>query len=162
MTNNQDQSCLTRRDFLRQSTAAAGFLFALSLASLVQGQQTAVIEKDVPERGFFSTIPAERWEEALLCGNGKMGALVMSRTTDETIILTHERLFLPLEDIKPPGRYRFTFADYPQIGQRREIQRCEFSVIFFGGFVIGLCGGGFVLEISEVDSFAVADDSGPP
>ncbi|GAH59747.1 unnamed protein product, partial [marine sediment metagenome] len=48
-----------------------------------------------PERGFISSKPGETWEEGLICGNGTIGANIMSRPLDETIILTHERLFLP-------------------------------------------------------------------
>jgi hypothetical protein len=48
-----------------------------------------------PERGFLSTREAENWEEALISGNGTIGALVMSRPLNETIIFSHERLFMP-------------------------------------------------------------------
>jgi len=54
-----------------------------------------------PERGFVSTKPARNWEEALISGNGKVGALVMSRPLDETIIFSHERLFMPAYPSKP-------------------------------------------------------------
>jgi len=49
----------------------------------------------VPQRGFISTTPARTWEEGLLSGNGTLGANVFSRPLDETIIFTHERMFLP-------------------------------------------------------------------
>jgi len=49
----------------------------------------------VPERGFISSQPAETWEQGLISGNGTIGANVLSRPLDETIIFTHERLFLP-------------------------------------------------------------------
>ena len=48
-----------------------------------------------PERGFISSTPAETWEQGLISGNGTIGANVMSRPLQETIIFTHERLFLP-------------------------------------------------------------------
>jgi alpha-L-fucosidase 2 len=60
-----------------------------------------------PERGFVSSRPAENWEQALISGNGTIGALVMSKPHDEVIIFSHERLFmpwykiLPLVDLKP-------------------------------------------------------------
>ena len=53
----------------------------------------------IPDRGFVSTKAAETWEEALISGNGKIGALVMSQPVDETIIFSHERLFMPWFDI---------------------------------------------------------------
>ncbi|MCX6874139.1 MAG: glycoside hydrolase N-terminal domain-containing protein [Verrucomicrobia bacterium] len=48
-----------------------------------------------PERGFISSTPAETWEQGLISGNGTIGANVMSRPLRETVIFTHERLFLP-------------------------------------------------------------------
>ncbi len=50
----------------------------------------------VPARGFISTHQAETWEEGLISGNGVIGANVFSRALDETVIFTHERLFLPM------------------------------------------------------------------
>jgi len=57
---------------------------------------------EIPERGLISSKPASRWEEGLISGNGKMGALVMSRPRDERIILTHEKVWLPLHKPLPP------------------------------------------------------------
>lgn len=48
-----------------------------------------------PARGFISSAPAKTWEEALISGNGTVGALVLSRPLDETVIFSHERMFLP-------------------------------------------------------------------
>ena len=57
----------------------------------------------VPERGFISSQPAETWEQGLISGNGTIGAIVLSRPLDETIIFSHERLFLPERDpLMPP------------------------------------------------------------
>ncbi|UCE50514.1 MAG: glycoside hydrolase N-terminal domain-containing protein, partial [Phycisphaerales bacterium] len=50
----------------------------------------------VPERGFISSEPAETWEQGLVTGNGTIGANMFCRPLDETIIFTHERLFLPM------------------------------------------------------------------
>ncbi|MHC4541125.1 MAG: glycoside hydrolase N-terminal domain-containing protein, partial [Planctomycetota bacterium] len=54
-----------------------------------------------PERGFVSIRAAENWEEALISGNGKIGALVMSRPLNETTIFSHERLFMPKYPSQP-------------------------------------------------------------
>jgi hypothetical protein len=57
----------------------------------------------VPERGFVSSEPAETWEQGLISGNGTIGVNVLSRPLDETIIFTHERMFLPQgEPVVPP------------------------------------------------------------
>jgi hypothetical protein len=50
----------------------------------------------VPDRGFVSSQPAKIWEEGLICGNGTIGANVLSRPLNERIIFTHERLFMPM------------------------------------------------------------------
>jgi len=50
----------------------------------------------VPERGFISAQPATIWEEGLICGNGTIGANALSRPSNERIIFTHERLFMPM------------------------------------------------------------------
>jgi hypothetical protein len=47
-----------------------------------------------PSRGFVSTRPADRWEKALISGNGTIGALLMSRPLEETIIFSHEPMVL--------------------------------------------------------------------
>ena len=67
----------------------------LLAASLAAVSSTAAEPLRVPERGFISSEPAETWEQGLICGNGTIGANVLSRPLDETIIFTHERLFLP-------------------------------------------------------------------
>ncbi|MEZ0536702.1 glycoside hydrolase N-terminal domain-containing protein [Caldicellulosiruptoraceae bacterium PP1] len=43
----------------------------------------------------YSTVP-KRWEEGLLCGNGTIGALMLGKPQNESIYLTHEKLFIPL------------------------------------------------------------------
>ncbi len=55
-----------------------------------------------PARGFTSWLPGRSWEEALLSGNGTIGAMVMGRPHDETIILNHALLYLPASyPVKP-------------------------------------------------------------
>ena len=74
------------------------------MVSLVIGLVTVILIADssgvssrlqVPERGFVSSQPAQTWEEGLISGNGTIGANVLSRPLDETIVFTHERMFLP-------------------------------------------------------------------
>ena len=48
-----------------------------------------------PERGFISSTSAETWEEGLIIGNGTIGGNILSRPLEETIIFSHERLFMP-------------------------------------------------------------------
>src|SRR5512133_3104170 len=52
--------------------------------------------------GFNSSRPASSWEEALVTGNGTMGAMVMGYPYSDTIIINHALLYLPLNrPIKP-------------------------------------------------------------
>ena len=55
-----------------------------------------------PERGFTSRRAATDWQEALVTGNGQLGAMIFGQPTDETIILNHGRLYLPLHKPLPP------------------------------------------------------------
>ena len=48
-----------------------------------------------PEHGYVSRLPASRWEESMLTGNGTTGALVFGDPLDDRIILSHEKLFMP-------------------------------------------------------------------
>jgi len=50
---------------------------------------------DYPENGFISALPASKWEESMIIGNGTFGALVRGNPNSEIITLSHERLFLP-------------------------------------------------------------------
>jgi len=49
----------------------------------------------VPKHGFISRLPASKWEESMLAGNGTTGALVYGNPLNERVILSHEKLFMP-------------------------------------------------------------------
>jgi len=72
-----------------------GMLCAADAAEMIDPLDTP------PSRGFVSRTQATFWEEALISGNGTVGALVMSRPLDETITFSHERLFMPWEPDLP-------------------------------------------------------------
>jgi hypothetical protein len=75
----------------------------LLLFALAAGSATAANPPvRSPERGFVSSKPANGWEQALISGNGRMGALVYGQPFDETIVLNHARLFMPLHPPLPP------------------------------------------------------------
>lgn len=82
-----------------------GFRLALAL-SCVLGLWPALATPEAkpgnPARGFVSYQPPDTWENALVSGNGKFGALVMGQALDETIIFNHARLFMPLNQPLPP------------------------------------------------------------
>jgi alpha-L-fucosidase 2 len=76
----------------------------ISIFALLIFNAKGVAQKlSVPERGFISSKAAETWEHGLITGNGTIGANVMSRPLEEIIILSHERLFLPMgKPVMPP------------------------------------------------------------
>ncbi len=58
----------------------------------------------MPGRGYTSYKVSDRWEEAMLCGNGTIGALIKGKPMKEEILLTHEKLYLPIHEPLPPVR----------------------------------------------------------
>jgi alpha-L-fucosidase 2 len=50
----------------------------------------------LPERGSVSRLPARRWEDAFVSGNGRLGAMLFGAPNDEVLVANHCRLFLPL------------------------------------------------------------------
>ncbi len=75
----------------------------LARAAVLLATAAAVrAETGGPARGFVSAAPARQWEHALVSGNGTQGAMVFGQPLDETIILNHARLYLPLNEPLPP------------------------------------------------------------
>ena len=68
----------------------------ISSAIAQENYSSLISKQESPERGFISSQPAQTWEEGLISGNGTIGANMFSNPLDETIIFTHERLFLPM------------------------------------------------------------------
>ena len=50
--------------------------------------------------GAITDKPASRWEEAMVTGNGNMGAMIYGEPDNETIVINHCGLFLPLDTKK--------------------------------------------------------------
>jgi hypothetical protein len=48
-----------------------------------------------PVHGYVTSREATKWEEAMLIGNGTIGALVIGSPHTERIIMSHEKLFMP-------------------------------------------------------------------
>lgn len=75
-----------------------------------------------PRHSVVSDVPAATWEQAMVAGNGVQGAMAMGWAPEETIILNHAGLFLPLA------------APFPTVNQvrilpelRRMIEAGEFQ-----------------------------------
>jgi len=77
-------------------------MFRFSLTPLFLMLASTTLFSASPERGFVSSKPAEQWEDALVTGNGAQGAMIFGVPENETIILNHGRLYLPLHAPLPP------------------------------------------------------------
>ncbi len=78
------------------------FLFTICITAVIQLTLYGQFQ-DKPEKGFVSWLPAPKWEDALLTGNGTMGAMIMGNPFEEKIILNHALLFIPNEKpVIPP------------------------------------------------------------
>ena len=87
---------------------------------------TQTSPRPTPKRGFLSSRPAETWEDGLICGNGTVGANVLSRPLDERIIFTHERLFMPMgPPVMPPDNAAHLAEIRRLIEAGRYRQACE-------------------------------------
>ncbi len=95
----------------------------LLFAGLVYIDESLSAQKlKVPERGFISSQPAETWENGLISGNGTIGANVMSRPLNEIIILSHERLFLPMgKPVMPPDNSAIDLFEIRRLDRQRAI-----------------------------------------
>ena len=62
----------------------------------------------VPERGFYSTRAASKWEESLVTGNGTMGIMVEGNPYRESVVFNHALLYLPLhKPLKPVSQGKY-------------------------------------------------------
>ncbi|MCU4174278.1 glycosyl hydrolase family 95 catalytic domain-containing protein [Carboxylicivirga sp. N1Y90] len=85
----------------------------------------------IPRKGFVSWLPAAKWEDALLTGNGEMGAMVMGNPFEETIILNHALLFLPNEKpVIPPDMtdYQDTIKQLSFEGKYQEVAELGYDL----------------------------------
>lgn len=63
------------------------------------------------KNGYVSEVLAAKWEEALLCGNGTIGALVMGFPEQEKVIFSHEWLYAPLHSKRLPVHTAETLSE---------------------------------------------------
>jgi len=61
----------------------------LLIVAWIDGAVSADVHRAV------ATEPAARWEECLLTGNGRMGAMVFGRPHDEIVVVNHTKLYVP-------------------------------------------------------------------
>lgn len=76
----------------------AAFLASLRtwIAATLALTATIAAAGETDFRGLISRVPAGRWEDAFVTGNGRMGAMLFGQPADDTLVVNHCRLFLPL------------------------------------------------------------------
>lgn len=85
-----------------------------------------MLEAAYPACGIVSTKPATKWDFGTCVGNGVQGALAFGRTRDEEIVLSHERMFLPLYPFQgylPIREHLETLRDMVIDGRSEEVQQ---------------------------------------
>lgn len=98
---------------------------------------TIVAQVNVPERGFISKIPAVTWEEGLLSGNGTIGANIFGQPINETIVFSHERMFLPMGPPKMPPDQSARLFEIRQLidrGLYKQAAQLQFDLTGQDGF----------------------------
>jgi alpha-L-fucosidase 2 len=84
-----------------KKTAWMAFLFSAFVCG--SGYAAADINlKYIPKKGYMSEKYAANWTQALLTGNGIMGAMEMGRPFNDTIIINHALLYRPQTAPKTP------------------------------------------------------------
>ncbi len=66
----------------------------MAVASAKGIRDTAAV--DAVFRGSVGRVSAQRWEDAFVTGNGRMGAMLFGDPANDTFVANHCRLFLPL------------------------------------------------------------------
>jgi len=123
------------KTLMRSSTLA--FCVSLATGSATYAVAPAPQGIQVPDRGFISSQPAETWEQGLISGNGTIGASVLSHPLDETIVFSHERLFLPERaPVMPPhtAPRLFEIRRLIQRGLYRQATQLAFDISDQEGF----------------------------
>ena len=115
--------------WLSASTVRARGWICLVFAGLQAVSLEAAAPWTAPERGFVSSRAATNWESALISGNGKFGALVYGQPNDETIVLNHARLFLPLNEPLPPVETGSHLLDLRRMMAEGQYQRAADYVV---------------------------------
>lgn len=68
----------------------------LILSVTLLSAATVVLADEASFHGSISRAPAQRWEDAFVTGNGRMGAMLFGNPSNDTLVVNHCRLFLPL------------------------------------------------------------------
>ena len=113
-------------DRVRTMPALSGLL----VFTLFSSNSYATMPKIV-ERAHTMTLShgTDRWDHAMPTGNGQVGAMVYGNIENETVILTHDALFVRSEKPELPDVSEYL----PQVRQMIAAGRYDEARDFFGG-----------------------------
>lgn len=84
------------------------------------------------KRGYFSRQVPKRWEEAMLCGNGTIGAIIMGQPLEETVVFSHEKLFIPWKEKLPPVESAGDLRQIRDLLEQGQFQQAAQRVVDLG------------------------------
>jgi alpha-L-fucosidase 2 len=122
-------SCHRRNSFGRLCSLLAVSVWISNTAMAFSSPAYAKDLAKATERGFFTLQPAGSWEEALISGNGRHGALVYGQPVDETIVINHARLYMPLHEPLLPPDTASQLAGIRELLAKGEYQRAADLVV---------------------------------
>lgn len=133
-------------------------LLLFSVMRLVAVEQMA--------KGFYSKMPARDWTEALVTGNGIMGAMIDGNPHEESIILNHADLFLPINPVMLPpsqGKHLEEIRQKMTEGEFREAAQFVTDLANSEGYNVKHATNPFVpafcFRISALSSYAERDSA---
>lgn len=81
------------------------FVFILSLTAFLSCNKVEGPYSDLflehPNKGFVSSVPAERKDDNLISGNGTIGALIPGHVDRDKILFSHELIYCPMNKPMP-------------------------------------------------------------
>ncbi|MEI8371572.1 MAG: glycoside hydrolase N-terminal domain-containing protein [Planctomycetota bacterium] len=83
-------------------------------------------------RSVVSDVSARTWEKAMVTGNGVQGAMAMGRAPEETIVLNHAGLFLPLAVPFPTVSQAKIIPELRQMIEKGKFQAASDRVFAYG------------------------------
>ena len=73
-----------------------------------------------------SNAPAQRWEDAMIGGNGATGVMVMGQPYQETIVVNHEKLWVPAVDVaRDVADMRAAMADARELAAQQRYAEAD-------------------------------------
>ena len=79
---------------------------------------------EYPAHGVVTTTRSTNWWDAMIAGNGSVGVLVPGKPVRESLIFSHERLFLPYNPPMEPVRFAPHIDRYRRMIEEGRADEC--------------------------------------